>query len=346
MAPHPPNPLAARGINSNNPSISEVEVRKIQEIVDRTFKLSNLQPRQPQNQPVTVTVIANNPATTVIANNPTTTVVTAPPATSSPIDTSDQSVETSSSLNGGAIAGIVIGSIVGLLLLIWIFKSCSNLGAPPTDQPPRDGKAWYDNVRGAAVVEEPRRPYRESRAHRHHHHHGGSRSRSRHHHHSHSHSPHHYRRSAEIREVSQVREVPVAVVRSSSRRGSGRVYEDDGYGYSSRGRSVSRSRSRSRGRSHMSDPGQWPADPLTPYSQPQPPWFPSNTADQISFPLSRLALRPPWLVRSSIFLVSRWSNETNSCHAAVHASWSAASGSFVTTIVEIRGLPEILPVWI
>ncbi|KAK3955243.1 hypothetical protein QBC32DRAFT_253768 [Pseudoneurospora amorphoporcata] len=51
-----------------------------------------------------------------------------------------------STLSGGAIAGIVIGSIAGLLLLIWIIRSCCNLGAPPTDDKP-NGKAWYDGVR-------------------------------------------------------------------------------------------------------------------------------------------------------------------------------------------------------
>ncbi|KAK7987288.1 hypothetical protein PG988_002276 [Apiospora saccharicola] len=33
-------------------------------------------------------------------------------------------------LSGGAIAGIVIGSIVGLLLLWWLIRSCMNLGKP------------------------------------------------------------------------------------------------------------------------------------------------------------------------------------------------------------------------
>ncbi|KAI1264923.1 hypothetical protein F5Y18DRAFT_71048 [Xylariaceae sp. FL1019] len=33
-------------------------------------------------------------------------------------------------LSGGAIAGIVIGSIVGFLLILWLIRSCTNLGNP------------------------------------------------------------------------------------------------------------------------------------------------------------------------------------------------------------------------
>ncbi|KAM7191524.1 hypothetical protein V8F33_008875 [Rhypophila sp. PSN 637] len=238
MAPHSPNPPLPRGAEFNIQPVQEV-----QEIVDRALTLNfdspkkpiiQLQNRQNQQPPATVTVIANAPTTTVI---------TAPPATSSPIDQSDQSVETSSSLNGGAIAGIVIGSIVGLLLLIWIFRSCSNLGAPPTDTPPRDGRAWYDGVRSDyPPPDAPRSPYRSRHPRPHHHH--SSRSRSRH---SHSHGHHgHYRRSAEIQEVQQV--TPVAVVRDSSRRSRRasrspyRMYEADLPYDDGRGRSRSRSR--------------------------------------------------------------------------------------------------------
>lgn len=62
-------------------------------------------------------------------------------------------------LSGGAIAGIVIGSIVGFLLLWWIVRSCFNLGAPPGD----DREAWYRDV-------EPRNAhYRDRHRHRRHH---------------------------------------------------------------------------------------------------------------------------------------------------------------------------------
>ncbi|KAI1019787.1 hypothetical protein LB504_009542 [Fusarium proliferatum] len=37
-------------------------------------------------------------------------------------------------LSGGAIAGIVIGSIAGFLLLLWVVRSCLNLGAPPQER--------------------------------------------------------------------------------------------------------------------------------------------------------------------------------------------------------------------
>ncbi|KAF4447493.1 hypothetical protein F53441_8977 [Fusarium austroafricanum] len=62
-------------------------------------------------------------------------------------------------LSGGAIAGIVIGSIAGFLLLLWVIRSCLNLGAPPQDR-----EKWYH------YKEEPR----------HHHHHSRSRSRRSH----------------------------------------------------------------------------------------------------------------------------------------------------------------------
>lgn len=44
-------------------------------------------------------------------------------------------------LSGGAIAGIVIGSVFGVLLLLWIIRSCFNLGAPPQER-----EKWYNDV--------------------------------------------------------------------------------------------------------------------------------------------------------------------------------------------------------
>lgn len=63
-----------------------------------------------------------------------TTVVTVT-ATSIPSSSSNTVV-----LSGGAIAGIVIGTIVGTVLLLWIIRSCFYLGRPtlaPTVEP------WY-----------------------------------------------------------------------------------------------------------------------------------------------------------------------------------------------------------
>ena len=127
-------------------------------------------------------------------------------------DQTDDDPTDAKTLTGGAIAGIVIGSIAGLLLLIWIFRSCSNLGAPPNAPPNPGGRAWYDGVGGspAPALTHSRSRSREPRR---------SHSRRSHHHHHHRHSPSgSYRRSGEgVREVREVREVrPVAVVRGHS----------------------------------------------------------------------------------------------------------------------------------
>lgn len=92
-------------------------------------------------------------------------------------------------LSGGAIAGIVIGSIVGFLLILWIIRSCSNLGRPggwgstfgEHEKPPSN--------RGPTTTY-----VQESSTGRRHHSRNGHRSRSRHY----SHSP---RRSREVRPV-------------------------------------------------------------------------------------------------------------------------------------------------
>ncbi|OAQ64449.1 hypothetical protein VFPPC_05719 [Pochonia chlamydosporia 170] len=58
-----------------------------------------------------------------------------------------------STLSAGAIAGIIIGSVVGILLLIWVVRSCFNLGAPPQER-----EALYHDV-------EPKRHRHHSRHH-------------------------------------------------------------------------------------------------------------------------------------------------------------------------------------
>ncbi|KAK7961906.1 uncharacterized protein PG986_002731 [Apiospora aurea] len=107
-------------------------------------------------------------------------------------------------LSGGAIAGIVIGSIVGFLLLLWLIRSCMNLGKPGI---------WGSTF--GAKDDPPRRssthtyPYRQET----------HRSRSRHHHHhSHSHGRSPRRKSVEIRQVSTVR--PASGYYETTRAGS------------------------------------------------------------------------------------------------------------------------------
>ncbi|KAI0396465.1 hypothetical protein F5Y17DRAFT_419202 [Xylariaceae sp. FL0594] len=111
-----------------------------------------------------------------------------------------------STLDGGSIAGIVIGSIVGILLLYWIIRSCSNWSSPggwggrEPEKPPRSS-AYYDPPR--------------------------QRSRSRHSHHSHH--RHHSRSPRRIEVVQPVayeprgrspRAPPVAYYSGGSRRSS------------------------------------------------------------------------------------------------------------------------------
>ncbi|KAJ6790273.1 hypothetical protein PWT90_06589 [Aphanocladium album] len=69
-----------------------------------------------------------------------------------------------STLTGGAIAGIVIGSIVGFLLILWVVRSCFNLGGPT---PTPEVEPWYGRH------SEPKH------YHRHHHRRPRSRRRSR-----------------------------------------------------------------------------------------------------------------------------------------------------------------------
>ncbi|KAL2162486.1 hypothetical protein VTH06DRAFT_7400 [Thermothelomyces fergusii] len=63
----------------------------------------------------------------------------------------------SGTLSGGAIAGIVLGSVAGFLLLAWIIRSCANLGAPPGDEAV-PGRPWYGGVRGRPAPRRGRGP--------------------------------------------------------------------------------------------------------------------------------------------------------------------------------------------
>ncbi|KAL2141544.1 hypothetical protein VTI28DRAFT_2244 [Corynascus sepedonium] len=111
---------------------------------------------------------------------PTTTVVVDPGDSSS-----GDSGSSGSSLDGGAIAGIVIGTVVGILLLWWIIRACTQ---PRTPDASRQG--WYDDTappppvpRSGSRSRSRSADYGRSHHHHHHHHHSSRRSGSRHHHH-------------------------------------------------------------------------------------------------------------------------------------------------------------------
>lgn len=109
-------------------------------------------------------------------------------------------------LSGGAIAGIVIGSIVGFLLICWIIRACMNWGRPDT---------WGTTFEPAH--EKTRSRSRRGDTYYHHETHGPRRSHSRHSHHSH-HSHHRSpRRSTEVRDVYYSRQVTPQRVPSRGR---------------------------------------------------------------------------------------------------------------------------------
>lgn len=65
-------------------------------------------------------------------------------------------------LSGGAVAGIVIGSVIGVLLILWIIRSCFNLGSPPQDRemlyrdvPPRRRHSHHAHIRRASSISVP-----------------------------------------------------------------------------------------------------------------------------------------------------------------------------------------------
>ena len=161
--------------------------------------------------------------TPALALRQATTTITAATTTITVATAADNTNTTqSTTLSGGAIAGIVIGSIAGFLLLIWIIRSCTNLGSPtPTEE---SGRPWYGGVRG--VDESGRDTYyaagttRNSRR-------GRSRGRSCscHSHHSHRHHHHGAGSRSRSRRVGVVEAAPpVAVVRESRSRSRGAYY--------------------------------------------------------------------------------------------------------------------------
>ncbi|KAK7756910.1 hypothetical protein SLS62_000926 [Diatrype stigma] len=102
-------------------------------------------------------------------------------------------------LSGGAIAGIVIGSILGFLLILWLIRSCTNFGRTsdwgetfePDHEKPVPVTSRHHRQGSYPYHQEVHRS--RSRQHGHGHSHSHSHSHSRH-----SHSP---RRSVEVRPV-------------------------------------------------------------------------------------------------------------------------------------------------
>ncbi|KAI1138284.1 hypothetical protein F5Y05DRAFT_56869 [Hypoxylon sp. FL0543] len=114
-------------------------------------------------------------------------------------------------LSGGAIAGIVIGSIAGFLLLLWIIRSCINY---------RNPGAWGSSFE--PDYEKPPSSHNHA-SHRYPRETHGHRSRSRHSHHSHHHS--HSPRRTSV--VSVTRPVYVEPQRGRSPRAPPAAYYSD-----------------------------------------------------------------------------------------------------------------------
>ncbi|KAH8166882.1 hypothetical protein CIB48_g1339 [Xylaria polymorpha] len=83
----------------------------------------------------------------------------------------------SNSLSGGAIAGIVIGTVAGILLLLWIIRSCGIMGRPGTwgtayepnnEKPPPHSSTYHASTPYA------RRSHSRHSHRSHHHHHSRS----------------------------------------------------------------------------------------------------------------------------------------------------------------------------
>ncbi|KAL8381653.1 hypothetical protein RB595_005776 [Gaeumannomyces hyphopodioides] len=110
-------------------------------------------------------------------------------------------------LDSGAIAGIVIGSIVGVLLIIWIVRSCTanRLGSPPQQQVSSSSSRPRSRSRHSSYSVYPEDDY-------HHHHHHQRRHHDGHRHHS-------RRRSSSGRPVVVETRAPAPVYVYDTRRG-------------------------------------------------------------------------------------------------------------------------------
>ncbi|KAK3689389.1 hypothetical protein B0T22DRAFT_171416 [Podospora appendiculata] len=80
-------------------------------------------------------------------------------------DTTTTNSSGGSSVGGGEIAGIVIGTIVGILLIWWIVKRLSSPDKARAEPARSDRQGWYDDDRSRS------RHSRSRSGHRHQHHH-------------------------------------------------------------------------------------------------------------------------------------------------------------------------------
>ncbi|KAI1375476.1 hypothetical protein F4677DRAFT_138968 [Hypoxylon crocopeplum] len=131
--------------------------------------------------------------------------------------------ESSQTLSGGAIAGIVIGSIAGFLLLLWIIRSCTNF---------RNPAVWGDTFE----------PDNEKPPSTHHYGHSTRYPRETHGHRSRSRHSHRSPRRTSV--VSVTRPVYVEPTRGRSPRAPPQAYYSDGMRRSSDARRYSRGSSR------------------------------------------------------------------------------------------------------
>ncbi|KAI0452311.1 hypothetical protein F5B21DRAFT_483655 [Xylaria acuta] len=101
-------------------------------------------------------------------------VLTSRQATTTVVSDDSSSSSSSPSLSGGAIAGIVVGTIAGVLLLLWIIRSCGIMGTPriwgTTYEPDHEKPPPHMSTYHANTPYARRSHSRHSRRSHHHHH--------------------------------------------------------------------------------------------------------------------------------------------------------------------------------